>query len=251
MEAHSKRAAEIAEEMERTGHDSYRARNIAARTTRGPKRHSPIGELMPRWVGEIGEVGWSVERIAAEVDRAAVERRLRPPELSSYELRAAAEAALDPDGPLAARKVFTKRDVIVAVAPGLYGRDLSQLARVVQRTLADPEAVALLQAAGAHQRAYATATTIAREQAIARCVELQVRRLDAVSTTAAVGLTHGAGDVDGRTVSFPPAAARRRRRRRGRTRCPPPVRTRACCRPAGATCSTGSLAGGIPPPRAR
>ncbi|MFN2505937.1 MAG: MobF family relaxase [Acidimicrobiales bacterium] len=179
MEAHSKRAAEIAAEIERTGHDSYRARNVAARTTRAPKRHTSPGELLPRWVGEIGEVGWSVERIAAEVDRAAAERRLRPPELSQYELRAAAEAALDPDGPLAARKIFTKRDVIVAVAPDLYGRNLSELGRVVQRTLADPEAVALMQAAGAHQRAYATATTIAREQAIARSVESQIRRLDA------------------------------------------------------------------------
>ncbi|MGI8775792.1 MAG: MobF family relaxase, partial [Acidimicrobiales bacterium] len=34
MEAHSKRAAEIEAEMERTGYDSYRARNIAARATR-------------------------------------------------------------------------------------------------------------------------------------------------------------------------------------------------------------------------
>ena len=187
MEAHSKRAAEIQAEIERTGHDSYRARNVAARTTRDPKRHAAPGDLLPRWVAEIGEVGWSVERIATEVDRAAAERRLPWPKLSNYELRTAAEAALDPDGPLAARKVFTKRDVIVAVAPGLYGRNLSEVARVVQRTLSDPEAVALLQAAGAHQRAYSTATTIAREQAIARCVESQVRRLDAarVSSEAA------------------------------------------------------------------
>ena len=187
MEAHSKRAAEIQAEIERTGHDSYRARNVAARTTRDPKRHAAPGDLLPRWVAEIGEVGWSVERIATEVDRAAAERRLPWPKLSNYELRTAAEAALDPDGPLAARKVFTKRDVIVAVAPGLYGRNLSEVARVVQRTLSDPEAVALLQAAGAHQRAYSTATTIAREQATARCVESQVRRLDAarVSSEAA------------------------------------------------------------------
>ncbi len=36
MEVHSKRAAEISSEIERTGHDSYRARNVAARTTRDP-----------------------------------------------------------------------------------------------------------------------------------------------------------------------------------------------------------------------
>ena len=175
--------AEIAAEMERTGHDSYRARNVAARATRDPKRHAPVGELLPRWVAEIAEVGWSVERIAAEVDRAAAERRLSSPELSSHELRATAEAALDADGPLAARKVFTKRDVIVAVAPDLYGPNLSELSRAVGRTLADPEAVRLLRVAGAHQRAYATATTIAREQAIARCVESQAQRLDAAAVS--------------------------------------------------------------------
>jgi len=50
---------------------------------------------------------------------------------------------------------------------------------VVKRTLADPEAVRLLQVAGATQPAYATATTIAREQAIASCVESQVTRTGA------------------------------------------------------------------------
>jgi len=144
MEAHSKRAAEIAAEVERTGHDSYRARNVAARTTRDAKRHMSVGELMPRWEAEIAEVGWSVERFAAEVDRAAAERSLPAPELRPFELRDVAHAALAPDGPLAARKVFTKRDVIVAVAPELYGRNLSELSRAVGRTLADPEAVALL-----------------------------------------------------------------------------------------------------------
>ncbi|MEA2827757.1 MAG: hypothetical protein QOG43_2196 [Actinomycetota bacterium] len=63
--------------------------------------------------------------------------------------------------------------MIVAVVPHLYGRDVSELARVVKRTLSDPEAVRLLGVAGAHQPAYATATTIAREEAIARSVESQ------------------------------------------------------------------------------
>jgi conjugative relaxase-like TrwC/TraI family protein len=178
MDAHSKRAAEINAEMERTGYDSYRARNVAARATRDPKRHTPVGELLPHWVAEIGEAGWSVERIAAEVDRAAAERQLPSPELSNFELRRVAEAALAPDGALAARKVFTKRDVIVAVAPDLYGRNISELARAVERTLSDPEAVPLLRATATHERAYATATTIAREQAIARCVEARLGRRD-------------------------------------------------------------------------
>ena len=186
MEVHSKRAAEIAEEMERTGHDSYRSRNIAARTTRAPKRHSPLGDLMPRWVGEIGEVGWSVERVAASIEHEAARYRRPRPELSNHELRGIATAALADDSALVARKVFSKRDVIVAVAPQLYGRNLSEVARAVGRTLADPEAVRLLGVAGASQPAYATAATIAREEAIAHCVESQVTRPGAaVSAEAA------------------------------------------------------------------
>ena len=45
-----------------------------------------------------------------------------------------------------------------------------ELARVVDRALSDPEAVPLLRVAGASERAYATAVTIAREEAIARSV---------------------------------------------------------------------------------
>ena len=187
MEVHSKRAAEIQAEMDAAGHESYRARNVAARATRDPKRHTPVGELLPRWKAEIEAVGWSVERVVAAVEHEAAAYRRPNPHLSNYELRAVAQEALADDGPLAARKIFSKRDVIVAVVPHLYGRDVSELARVVKRTLSDPEAVRLLGVAGAHQPAYATATTIAREEAIARSVESQASRRNAacVSVEAA------------------------------------------------------------------
>jgi conjugative relaxase-like TrwC/TraI family protein len=71
MEIHSKRAAEITAAVEARGESSYRARNIAARDTRAVKRHTPIGELMPRWHGELADVGWSVPDLAASVERAA------------------------------------------------------------------------------------------------------------------------------------------------------------------------------------
>ena len=183
MEAHSKRAAEIEAEMERTGYSSYRARGIAARATRAAKRHQPVGDLLPRWVAEMGEVGWSVHALAQAVDREAAERRPPAPTLHAEEVRAVVNDVLHPDGALAARKVFTRRDVLVAVAPSLYGRHPAELARVVDRTLADPEAVPLLGVAGASERAYATAGTIAREQAIARCVEAQVSRCNAAATS--------------------------------------------------------------------
>ncbi|MGI8776006.1 MAG: MobF family relaxase [Acidimicrobiales bacterium] len=203
MEAHSKRAAEIEAEMDRTGYDSYRARNIAARTTRDPKRHTPVGELMPRWVAEIEHAGWSVDRIATAVEHEAATYRRPRSELMPIELRDIATEALADDSRLVERKVFSKRDVIVAVAPGLYGRNLTELSKAVGRTLADPEAVPLLRVAGAHDRAYATATTIAREQAIARCVESQVARLGApkVSLDAADAAVERAEATLGRPLT--------------------------------------------------
>jgi conjugative relaxase-like TrwC/TraI family protein len=123
METHSKRAAEIQAEIDATGYDSYQARNVAARTTRDPKRHSPLGELMPPWHAEIEAAGWSVERILEAVEHEAANRRFPGPHVSAYEARQVAQEALAPDGPLAQRKVFCRRDVIVAVAPHLYGHD--------------------------------------------------------------------------------------------------------------------------------
>jgi hypothetical protein len=75
---------------------------------------------MPRWTAEIEAVGWSIGAMATAVEAEAAQRRPPAPELSTPELRELAHQALAPDGPLAARKVFTRRDVVVAVAPQLY-----------------------------------------------------------------------------------------------------------------------------------
>ena len=184
MATHSKRAAEIDAAIQASGHDAFAARNLAARATRAAKRHTSVGGLLPRWVAEIEAAGWSVEALAAAVEREAAARRPPSPELTPSELRELAHQALAPDGPLAQRKVFSRRDVIVAVAPHLYGRDPSQLGPVVERTLRDPEAVPLLRVAGAHERAHATALTIAREQAIAASVHAQAARRDAAAISA-------------------------------------------------------------------
>jgi conjugative relaxase-like TrwC/TraI family protein len=182
-DAHSKRAAEIEAEMQRSGNTSYQARNVAARTTRAAKRHQSVGDLMPRWVAEIEAVGTSVEAVTRGVDAAAGEHPPPAAALTGHDTRAVVDEILAPDGALAARKVFTRRDVIVAVAPALYGRDPAELDRVVDRCLADPEAVPLIGVTGANERAYATAMTIAREEAIARCVESQLVRMDAPAVT--------------------------------------------------------------------
>ncbi|MHB8288202.1 MAG: relaxase domain-containing protein [Acidimicrobiales bacterium] len=49
LDLHSKRAAEITAAVEERGTDTYRARGVAARSTRAAKRHVPEGELVARW----------------------------------------------------------------------------------------------------------------------------------------------------------------------------------------------------------
>ena len=82
---------------------------------------------------------------------------------------------------------------------------------MVDRTLADPEAVPLLGVAGARERAYATATTIAREQAIARSRGVPgrpPRRRRRCRAEAAAG-GRGPGRGAASAVPSPPASARR------------------------------------------
>ena len=77
---------------------------------------------------------------------------------------------LGPEGALSAQKVFSRRDVIVALAPHLYGRAPAELGRAVSAVLRDPDAVALVGAPRASERAYATASVLATETAIERAV---------------------------------------------------------------------------------
>ena len=72
------------------------------------------------------------------------------------------------DGPLARRKVFTRRDVVVAAAPALYGRDPAELDSGRRRRPAPTRrSCPLVGVAGASERAYACASVIAVETAIA------------------------------------------------------------------------------------
>ncbi|MDQ6838132.1 MAG: AAA family ATPase [Actinomycetota bacterium] len=178
MEIHSKRAAEITAETQRRGFDSYRARGIVARDHRAPKRHEPVVDLLARWQGELDSVGWPVAELERSVAQARSRSR-RPRALDEADRRRIVAETLALDGPLAARKVFSRRDVIVAVAPKLFGQEPSELYRTVDKVLADPEAIPLMATPMARERAYATATVIATEQAIAAAVEVEVTRTDA------------------------------------------------------------------------
>src|SRR5207244_1124536 len=77
---------------------------------------------------------------------------------------------LGPESRLSTEKVFTAAAVVVNVSPSLFGRPLEELATVVGRVLAAPESVPLLRVRGARQQAYATASVLAIESAIAEVV---------------------------------------------------------------------------------
>src|SRR5207244_3427976 len=148
---------EIDAECQRRGDDSYRARRVAARTTRQDKEHGVEGELVGRWQAELASIGWPVERLAASVDTAA-RKRGAPPKLSLKSVRRMFGEVLSADGELARRKVFARRHVLVEVAPHLFGHDPRLLDLLVDRALQDPEMIPLVGVAGARQQPYALAS---------------------------------------------------------------------------------------------
>jgi conjugative relaxase-like TrwC/TraI family protein len=172
---HSKRAAEIEAECERRGETSYRARGVAARTTRSAKEHEEEEELVGRWRAELEAVGWPLERLAA-----SVEASMRTPQpMSLRDARWVLSEILDKDSDLARRKVFSRRHVIVTIAPYLYGQDPAFLGPLVERALADPEVVPLVGVKGARERVHSLASVLAREVAIAESLRRQLSRSDA------------------------------------------------------------------------
>lgn len=168
----SKRADEISEYLAESGYDSPRARAVAARKTRTVKRHTGVDELLPGWIAELEALGWTVERLSAQLSKAR-ERLSRPAvPLSAAQIDALAASVLDVDGVLLRdRKVFTRTRLIAEIAPRLYGADPAELDRVLDRILASRAVVPLVGVVGAHEQAYATAEVLATEQAIAAHVE--------------------------------------------------------------------------------
>jgi len=174
---HSKRSAQIEEELERTGHSSYRARGIAARASREHKRHEPIADLMGHWRSELAEAGWPLERVVENLGLANEAARI-PQRLGHGAEAALAAEVLAPDGALARAKVFSRRDLIVATGPRLFGQDMAEATRVIDRMLGDAEVIPLIARSGARERVYALASVIAAEVGIAKAVELGATATD-------------------------------------------------------------------------
>ncbi len=193
IDVHSKRSAEIDAECERRGDSSSRARAVAARTTRRAKQETVEAELVGRWQTELAAIGWPLERLAASVDAAAA--RLGPPAKPSLKwVRHTLSEVLSPEGELARRKVFSRRHLLVELAPYLFGRDPRLLEVLVDRGLADPEVIPLVGVAGAREPAHTLASVLAAERAIADAVARQLGRRDAST------VSHGSLDQAMRTA---------------------------------------------------
>ncbi|MGD0254460.1 MAG: MobF family relaxase [Acidimicrobiales bacterium] len=197
LAVHSKRSVEIEAAVVERGFSTYQARSVAARDTRKHKRHEDVATLVPMWSAELEAAGFPAGRLSDDISQAGRDyqqhRSLRPT-LTNQQLSELATSVLAQDGALSARKVFARRDVIVAVGPALYGRDPVELAKVADRVLRDPEAVALIGVARATERVYATASVLAIETAIADAVARGVQRTDVAVlhpaiVEAAVGYT--------------------------------------------------------------
>ena len=171
---------------------------MAARETRKTKRHTPVEELLPRWRAELADAGFPPEQLVADIERAGADyqRVHRPAKvLWDRELAELANDVLGPTGTLSERKVFSKRDVIVAVAPKLFGLPARSWTRPPTRVLRDPDAIPLVGVPRASERAFATAHVLATEQAIERAVERGVENLGAARVTPEVAEVRWAARV--------------------------------------------------------
>ena len=83
------------------------------------------------------------------------------------------------DGELARRKVFSRRHMLVELAPHLFGQDPRALDLLVGRALQDPEVIPLVGVPGAREQPHALASVLATEQAIADAIGRQLERSDA------------------------------------------------------------------------
>src|SRR5262249_37481288 len=131
-----------------------------------------------RWRGELASIGWPEERLTAAIDSAAREVG-PPPGLTLKSARRVLGEVLAADGELARRKVFSRRHLLVELAPRLFGPAPQLLDLLVGRALLDPELIPLVGVAGAREQPHALASVLATEAAIANAIAGQLARTDA------------------------------------------------------------------------
>ena len=116
------------------GFSTYQARPVAARDTRKPKRHSAVDDAGADVAGRARCAGFPPSQLSSR--HRAGRARLPAQPSSSPLCRPGAlrpgDDVLGPDGTLSARKVFSRRDVIVAVTPTSTACAPAELDRVVR-----------------------------------------------------------------------------------------------------------------------
>ncbi len=205
LDVHSKRAVEINAAVAAKGYDTYQARQVAARNTRGTKAHTPVADLVSHWQAELGDAGYPVAELLSSVERAGAERDLRPERLRQAELAELVAEGLAPDGPLATRKVFSRKDVIVAVAPALFGAQPLSSTGWSTPSWPTPRPSPCCTWPGPRERAYACASVIAVEAAIADRVAAQAGRCDAAAVAFPVldrAMSEAEGALGGRALTM-------------------------------------------------
>ena len=165
MAIHSKRADQIDAALGAGAETAYRERAIAARRTRTAKTHESVGDLVEQWRHELTARGLDIGAINAAVH--VQERRRITGTLGDAALDRLAGRLLEPDGRLAADKVFSRRDVVVVAAPYLFGLDPAVLDDLVERVLAHPSAIELQPHTSGRDAVYAPRCVIDTERAIA------------------------------------------------------------------------------------
>ena len=166
MAVHSKRAAEIDHALDgQAAVTSFRERAVVARRTRAAKRHTPVEDLMVRWQAELAEIGLHSTGIDHAVE-AHTDRRVTRP-LSPVDVHEIVGELLSVEGVLAERKVFTRRDVIVAAAPYVFGLDPAILEHLVDEVIDSRDAVELAPTVAGRERAWAPRCVVDTERAIA------------------------------------------------------------------------------------
>jgi conjugative relaxase-like TrwC/TraI family protein len=186
LELFSKRSGEIDAELESTGFDSYRARGIATRNSRASKADTSGIDLWQAWRDELTDAGINPRDLRSRVEAIARRANEPPRALTSANRSKIVEGLLAADGPLADRKAFTRADLIRNAAPLLYGCHADELDHVVTEVLHHPDAIALVGQPGARGRAWAVASVLNTEDAIA---ETAARLADRTEAPACPELT--------------------------------------------------------------
>ncbi len=175
----SKRSDAIQEELEQKGFRSYRARGIAARNSRGAKKHEEPEALVVRWLDELDDIGWPTRKLNRRLEAANRSHHKPLRTLTDRQRAQLVDHAIGPNGPLAKRKAFTRADVIRVIAPSLYGCTAGELDRVVAGIVQHSECIPLVGQPGARGRAWASASVLATEHAIEAVAERLTGRDDA------------------------------------------------------------------------